>query len=264
MPLEDALATLRRVAAGPINFLDTGNNYGDAERRIGIVLRELGGIPDGFVLETKVDRDMATGDFSGERVRRSVQESLERLGLERLGLVHLHDPEHISFEAGVAPGGPLEALQALQSEGVIAHLGVAGGPIDLLRRYVATGAFDGRAHAQPLHLVDRSAEPLLDEARELGVAVLNAAPFGGGVLARAPPRPATSPTGGRSPSCSRGSRRCDAACRRHGVPLAAAALQFSMREPRIAATVWPAAHAGGGRRADRAGARRSPELPDEL
>ena len=118
--LEDALATVRRTLEGPINFLDTGNNYGDSERRIGIVLRELGGIPDGFVLQTKVDRDMESGDFSGDRVRRSVEESLERLGLERLGLVHLHDPENITFEEGVAPGGPLEALQALRDEGLIA------------------------------------------------------------------------------------------------------------------------------------------------
>src|SRR5918994_5031681 len=113
VPLEDALATVRRVVEGPINFLDTGNNYGDAERRIGIVLRELGGIPDGFVVQTKVDRDMTSGDFSGDRVRRSVHESLERLGLERLGLVHLHDPENISFEEGVAPGGAPGGLDAL-------------------------------------------------------------------------------------------------------------------------------------------------------
>ena len=101
IPLEDALATVRRVFEGPLNFLDTSNNYGDAEARIGIVVRELGGIPEGFVLETKVDRDMDTGDFSGDRVRKSVEESLERLGLDGLGLVHLHDPENISFEAGV-------------------------------------------------------------------------------------------------------------------------------------------------------------------
>jgi D-threo-aldose 1-dehydrogenase len=115
---ERALRTLRAVLAGPINFLDTSNNYGDgeSERRIGAALREAGGLPDGFVLATKVDR-AASGDFSGARVRRSLQESLDRLGLERLALVYLHDPEHISFEDGVAPAGPVQALVELQREG---------------------------------------------------------------------------------------------------------------------------------------------------
>ena len=237
VPLEAAVATVRRALEGPINFLDTGNNYGDAERRIGLVLGETGGVPDGFVLQTKVDRDMDSGDFSGERVRRSVHESLERLGLERLGLVHLHDPENISFEEGVAPGGPLEALQSLHQEGVIAHLGVAGGPIDLLRRYIRTGAFAVVLTHNRFSLVDQSAEPLLDEAQERGVAVLNAAPFGGGVLAGAPAakgyyayREADSETLARIEALHD-------VCRRHDVPLAAAALQFSMRDARIVSTV---------------------------
>jgi D-threo-aldose 1-dehydrogenase len=237
VPLEDAVATVQRAMDSPINFIDTGNNYGDAERRIGIVLRERGGIPDGFVIQTKVDRDMTTGDFSGDRVRRSVHESLERLGLERLGLVHLHDPENISFEEGVAPGGPLEALQALKEEGLIAHLGVAGGPIDLLQRYIRTGAFAVVLTHNRFSLIDQSAEPLFDEAEALGVAVLNAAPFGGGVLAGAPAAQGYYAYREAGPEILARIDALKAACARHDVPLAAAALQFSLRDPRIVSTV---------------------------
>jgi D-threo-aldose 1-dehydrogenase len=237
VPLENALATVRRVFEGPLNFLDTSNNYGDAEERIGLVIRELGGIPDGFVLETKVDRDMDTGDFSGDRVKRSVEESLQRLGLDRLGLVHFHDPENISFQEGVAKGGPLETLQQLKEEGVIAHLGVAGGPIDLMRQYIRTGAFDVVLTHNRFNLVDQSAEPLLDEASELGVAVLNAAPFGGGILAGSKPSQGFFAYKAASEDVLTRVEELHAAADRHGVPLAAAALQFPMREPRITATL---------------------------
>ena len=237
VPLDDAHATIRRAFEGPINFLDTSNNYGDSERRIGTVLREIGGIPDGFVLQTKVDRDMDTGNFSGDRVRRSVEESLERLAVDRLGLVHLHDPENISFEEGIAPDGPLEAMRALQEEGVIAHLGVAGGPIDLMQRYIRTGAFAAVLTHNRYTLVDTSAEPLIAEAQERGVAVLNAAPFGGGVLAGGRASEGTYAYRDAAPEELARIEAIRAACERHDVPVAAAALQFSLRDPRIVSTV---------------------------
>src|SRR5437764_7144043 len=108
---EQALATIRAVFDGPINFLDTAASYGagESERSIGIVLRERGGLPPDFVLATKADRDLQTGDFGGAQIRRSVERSLQLLGLDCLQLVYLHDPEHTTFEQAMAPGGPVEA-----------------------------------------------------------------------------------------------------------------------------------------------------------
>jgi D-threo-aldose 1-dehydrogenase len=261
VPLENALATVRRVFEGPLNFLDTSNNYGDAEERIGLVIRELGGIPDGFVLETKVDRDMDTGDFSGDRVKQSVEESLQRLGLDRLGLVHFHDPENISFEEGVAKGGPLETLQQLKEEGVIAHLGVAGGPIELMQQYIRTGAFDVVLTHNRFNLVDQSAEPLLNEASELGVAVLNAAPFGGGILAGSKPSQGFFAYKAAGEEILARVEKLRAAADRHGVPLAAAALQFPMRDERITATLAGCVTAA---EVDRLIEHARWEIPDEL
>ncbi|HEU5108232.1 MAG TPA: aldo/keto reductase, partial [Micromonosporaceae bacterium] len=184
---ERAEATVEAVLDGPLNFLDTSNNYGggDAERRIGAVLRRRGGLPEGVVLATKVDADPATGDFSGARVRRSVAESLDRLGLDRVQLMYLHDPEyHLSFAQAMAPDGPVAALLALRDEGVLAHIGVAGGPAWLMRQFVATGAFEVVLSHNRYTLLDRSAEPLIADAVERGVAYVNAAPYGGGMLVK--------------------------------------------------------------------------------
>ena len=97
-PEDRHLATFRAVFDSPINFLDTAAAYGDgeSERRIGTVLRELGGIPDGFVVATKADRNMQTADFSGDQTRRSVERSLKLLGVDRLQIVFLHDPAKFS------------------------------------------------------------------------------------------------------------------------------------------------------------------------
>ena len=233
-----AADTLRAVLTGPIRFVDTSNSYGagESERRIGAALAELGGLPDDLLLTTKVDPD-ATGDFSGARMRRSLEESSERLGLNTFPVVFLHDPERISFEQAMGPSGPVEALIALQCEGRIGHLGVAGGPIDLLRQFVATGVFAAALTHNRWTLLDRSAGPLFDDCAERGMAVLNAAPFGGGLLVKGPtaaPKYAYRdvPDTLRDSAIAMGQ-----ACERAGVPLAAAALQFSLLDPRINSTV---------------------------
>ena len=112
VPEERALATARRAFAGPLNFVDTSNGYGVSEQRIGIVLRQIGGLPVGALLGTKVD-PVDGGPFDGARGRASVKESMERLGLDHLALLHLHDPERISFAEAMAPDGPVVAMREL-------------------------------------------------------------------------------------------------------------------------------------------------------
>lgn len=223
-----------------INFIDTSNGYGDdgsAERRIGVALRRRGGLPPGTVLATKVDPDPRTGDFSGKRVRASVTESLDRLGLDRIQLLHLHDPERISFAEATAPGGPVETLADLRREGLVAHLGVAGGPVELMRRYLDTGVFEVLLSHNRYTLLDRSAEALLRAAYDRGIGVLNAAPYGGGMLAKGPERQTKYAYGERDGALAAAAAAMRAAADRAGIPLAAAALQFSLRAPFIHSTV---------------------------
>lgn len=237
---ERAEATVRAALLGPFNFIDTSNNYGGgaAERRIGNALEAAGGLPAGYVLATKVDADPDTGDFSGERVKRSAEESLERLGLDRVQLMYLHDPEyHLTFAEAMASGGAVQALIELRDQGVLGHLGVAGGPVGLLRDFIATDVFDAVLNHNRFTLIDRSAAPLMDDARQRGVAFINGAPFGGGILARGPdvqPKYAYRLSGEVVGDAVRAMQRV---CAAHDVPLAAAALQFSVREPRITSTV---------------------------
>lgn len=234
-----ALETLRAFFQAPINFLDTAASYGDgeSERRIGIVLKELHGLPPAYVLATKADRDLKTGDFSGDQIKRSVERSLKLLGVDKIQVMFLHDPEHARFEDIMAPGGAAEVLVKLKEQGVLGHLGVAGGPVDLLTRYLDTGTFEAVITHNRYTLLNRSAGPLLDRAAKMGVAVLNAAPYGSGILAKGPdayPRYAYQTADAITVDRV---RKLAALCKDAEVPLAAAALQFSTCDQRITSTV---------------------------
>lgn len=236
---EQAVATIARVLRGPITFIDTSNNYGDgeSERRIGAALADAGGLPDGYVLATKVDPLPGNDDFSGARVRASVQESLERLGLERLQLVYLHDPERMTFAEATAAGGAVEALVALREEGLIGALGVAGGPIDVELQYLTLDVFDVVISHNRYTLLDSSAETLLADADRRGVAFVNAAPYGGGMLVRGPGAVTNYAYQPADPALLERATAIEGLCGDYDVPLPAAALQFSMRDPRVASTI---------------------------
>jgi D-threo-aldose 1-dehydrogenase len=260
VPLEQAMATARRAFAGPLNFVDTSNGYGLSEERLGNALDELGGVPDGLLLATKVDPE-DNGPFDGRRVLASARESMARLGVDPLPLLYIHDPERIGFEQAMAHDGPVAALRELAAEGQVAHIGVAGGPVDLLRRFVATGEFEVVLTHNRWTLLDRSAEPLLEECAAANVAVVNGAPFGGGILAKGPalsPRYAYRPA---SPALLEAVSAMHATCARFTVPMAAVALQHSLREPRITSTIVGMSRP---ERYDEALALAAHPVPDEL
>jgi D-threo-aldose 1-dehydrogenase len=236
-----AIETVLAVFQSPISFLDTSNGYGpngESEIRIGKAISQNGGLPAGVVLATKVDADRRTGDFSGDRVRRSVEESFSRLGIDHCPLMHLHDPEHwIGFADAMKAGGPVEALIGLREEGVIGTIGIAMGELSLQRQLVATGAFEAVLNHNRFTLLDRSAEPLIEECNAAGIAYINAAPYGGGMLARGPDAMPRYAYRDARPAVLQAARDMERVCDAYGVPLAAAALQFSLRDTRVGSTV---------------------------
>lgn len=233
-----AIATVLRTFESPIGFLDTSNNYGrgESERRIGEAIRRRGGLPEGFVIATKADPVPGAKDFTGERVLASFGESMQRLGLERVPIFYLHDPEFFDF-ADIARGGAVDAMVELKKRGLVDRIGVAGGDLDEMRRYVDTGAFDILLNHNRFTLLDRSASPLIDHALAAGLAYVNAAPYASGMLAKPPTAEPRYQYGMPSDEVIARTARLRELCARHGVPLAAVALQFSTRDPRVSSTL---------------------------
>lgn len=234
---EQVSAALEDALCGPFTFVDTGANYGDgrSESRLSAAL-ERTQMRGRVIVATKVDRD-SRGRFDGAQVVRSARESLERLGMTSVPLLHLHDPEHISFEDAMAPGGAVDAMVRLKEDGIAEAIGVAGGPVSLMLRYIETGVFDVVQTHNRYTLLDRTAEPLIARATELGVGVINAAPYGGGILSDAPRGTRRYAYADASAETLSAAARMRQAATAAGLPLAAAALQFSTRDSRIATTV---------------------------
>lgn len=235
--VETALAMLRSGT-----FVDTSNMYADgrAEQVLGIALAELspGERADAADrLITKVDRDAETGAFDAEQVHRSHNQSLARLGLERVRWLHLHDPYVIPFVTASEPGGVIDQMVRIREEGRADAIGIAAGRTPVVERYVETGAFDMVLSHNRFTLVDRSAERMFADARRHGMTVFNAAPFGGNLLAKGSASGSSYAYQPVSLELREWTAGVERLCAEFGVPLAAVALQFSLRSPLVDSTV---------------------------
>ncbi|MFG2146646.1 aldo/keto reductase [Streptomyces sp. NPDC048696] len=239
-----------------VRYFDTAPHYGLglSERRLGEALR--GRPRDAYSVSTKVGRvlepapqpygdDLAEGfavpathrrrwDFSADGVLRSIEDSLWRLGLDRVDVVYLHDPDDHGEQA-LREAYP--ALERLRAQGVVRAIGAGMNQAAMLARFVRDTDVDAVLCAGRYSLLDRrAAEELLPEAAARGKSVVVGGVFNSGLLAD--PRPgATFDYTAAPPGLLDRALRLKAVCERHGVPLRAAALAFPLRHPAVASVL---------------------------
>jgi D-threo-aldose 1-dehydrogenase len=264
-PVDDdvAAATLSAAWKSGIRYFDTAPHYGigQSERRFGEFLRQQPG--DAFTLSTKVGRLLVeqdpagrtdeafevpathrrVWDFSRDGVRRSLEESLVRMGLDRVDILYLHDAgEH--FEAALHDGYP--ALAELREEGVVGAIGAGMEHAGLLTDLVRETDVDVLMLPGRYTLLDQSAlDQLLPACSERGVSVIAAAVFHSGVLAQ--PQPGPGAMFGYQPASAAvldKANRIAGICAVHGVTLPQAAMAFPLTHPAVAGVVLGMRSAG--------------------
>lgn len=237
---DEAIATVHAALEAGINLFDTAPAYGStrSERVLGKALR---GLPrDAFVVSTKAGKLTSEDgrdsfDYSEAAIRRSVDESRERLGLERLDVVHLHDFDYEDgrhLEQALAEGLP--TLRALQAEGVVGAVGAGIYFMAAWKRLLTRAEIDVALLHNHHTLLDVRAYELLPLFEAKGVGVINAAPLASGLLTGGPP-PAWHPV---PADARRFLARATIRAEELGTSLPRLALQFGVSEPRLPVTVF--------------------------
>ena len=263
-----AAAAVHAAWDAGVRYFDTAPHYGLglSERRLG---RALADRPRSeFVISTKVGRllddnpaptgsDLAAGgfavpdtltrrrDYSADGVCRSLEASLDRLGLDRIDIVLVHDPEdHMEQALGEA----VPALVKLREQGVIGAVGVGVNHWQTPLPFVTGADIDVVMIAGRWTLADRTAAPLLAACAEHQVPVLAAAPFNSGLLASPWPAPGAFFDYNPAPApVHELARALAAACQRHQATLPHAAIQFPLRHRWVASVVAGIGTAGQAR-----------------
>jgi D-threo-aldose 1-dehydrogenase len=195
-------------------------------------------VPEGFVIASKLDRDLETGVFDADQARRSLEQSLRALGLDRLPVLQLHDPEHShSLDEVTGPGGALPELFRMKEEGLVDAVGLAAGDVEIMTPLLKEWDFDLLITHNRFTLTNRNAEAMMEVARARGISILNAAPYAGGVLAKGVQEYPRYVYQEANEAVLEPVRRVEEVCAQHGVPMGAAALQFSMRDERVVSTI---------------------------
>lgn len=252
---EAATATVDAAWDGGIRTFDTAPHYGLglSERRLGKALR--GRPRDEYTVSTKVGRILEPAappygrdpqgfavpathvrrfDFSADGVHRSLDDSLERLGLDAVDIVLIHDPDDHGDQA-LAEAYP--ALARLRDEGVIGAIGVGMNQSAMLTRFVTETDIDVVLLAGRYTLLDQeAADTLLPAAAERGVSVIVGGVFNSGLLAD-PVANTTYDYQAAPDDIVKRALAMQAACERFGVPLRAAATRFPLRHPAVASVL---------------------------
>jgi D-threo-aldose 1-dehydrogenase len=253
---DDALAALRAAWEGGVRYFDTSPHYGigRSERLTGEFLRDHP--RDSYTLSTKVGRVLvpqdADGrldgafqvpadhrrvwDFTRDGVRRSVEDSLQRLGVDRIDVLFLHDAED-HFDDALRDGYP--ALAELRAEGVVGAIGAGMWNTTMLTTLVRETDVDVVMQAGHYTLLNQGArDELLPACAERGVSLLAASIFNSGVLAT--PRPTEGAYFDYEPASpelvNRVNRIADV-CEAHGVTVPQVAMAFPLRHPAVAGVV---------------------------
>ena len=235
-----AQKTLNRFFQGPVNMLDTSRNYamGESEKRIGKAIKENGGWPNGFLLSTKLDRNMDTLVLDKNRVRESLEESLKTLNVDSVDILFLHDPEYAKDITDITKkGGAMDELFKIKNEGLAKAAGVAMGKVDIMFPLLKDWDFDVIINHNRYTLINREANEMYDYASSKNIAIFNAAPYAGGVLAKGPDNFKKITYQDATEEKLAPAREFEKVCKKHNVELGAAALQFSLRDNRITSTI---------------------------
>lgn len=250
---DEARGAVERAWERGIRSFDVAPHYGLglAERRLGAVLREHA--RDEYVLSTKVGRLIEPNphpteldddgfvvpgdlhrvwDFSADGVRRSIDDSLERLGVDRIDIAYAHDPDQCGPDA--ARTG-LESLRRLRDEGVVRAVGVGTNSTSQLADLLEDGLIDVVMLAGRYTLLEQGAlDSVLEPARRAGAAVVAVGVFYSGLLFRmARVAGAGYEYSGSPEELVAKAERIEAVCADHGVALAEAALAFPLRHPAV-------------------------------